>query len=152
MSSDCVFDIRQIMSMLPHRYPFLLVDRVTEFEAGVRIKAYKNVSFNEGFFQGHFPGQPIMPGVLILEALAQAGGLFVVKTLDITSDDKLFLFTGIDAAKFRRPVVPGDKLVLDASVVRRKLNIWKMQGRATVDGELVAEGVFSAAVVDKGKM
>ncbi len=152
MSNEHVLDIQQILSMLPHRYPFLLVDRVLELEPGVRIKAYKNITFNENFFQGHFPGKPIMPGVLIMEALAQAGGLFVVKTLDITAADKLFLFTGIDSAKFRRPVVPGDQLMLHAEVVRRKMNIWKMQGRATVDGELVAEGVFSAAVVDKGKM
>jgi 3-hydroxyacyl-[acyl-carrier-protein] dehydratase len=148
----CVDDIRSIMEMLPHRYPFLLVDRVVAFESGVGIAAYKNVSFNEGFFQGHFPGQPIMPGVLILEALAQAGGIFVVKTLGVDSKDKLFLFTGIDGVKIRRPVVPGDRLDLEASVVRRKMNIWKMQGRATVDGELVAEGIFTAAVVDKGKM
>ena len=152
MSSAPVFNIKQIMEMLPHRFPFLLVDRVLEFESGVRILAYKNVTINEGFFQGHFPGQPIMPGVLILEALAQAGGLFVVKSLDISAADKLFLFTGIDEAKFRRPVVPGDQLMLEAKVLRRKMNIWKMQGRATVDGELVAEGIFSAAVVDKGKL
>jgi len=147
-----VDDIRRIMEMLPHRYPFLLVDRVVSFESGVGLTAYKNVTFNEGFFQGHFPGQPIMPGVLILEALAQAGGIFVVKTMNIDASDKLFLFTGIDGAKFRRPVVPGDRLDLTASLLKRKMNIWKMQGRATVDGELVAEGVFSAAVVDKGKM
>ncbi len=147
-----VDDIRRIMEMLPHRYPFLLVDRVTSFESGVGIEAYKNVTINEGFFQGHFPGQPIMPGVLILEALAQAGGIFVVKTLDLDSADKLFLFTGIDEAKFRRPVVPGDRLELSAKVIRHKMNIWKMQGRATVDGELVAQGIFSAAVVDKGRM
>ncbi len=152
MSSQSVLDIRQIMDMLPHRYPFLLVDRVLEFESGKRIRACKNVSFNEPFFQGHFPGQPIMPGVLILEALAQTGGLFVVKTLGVSAEDKLFLFTGIDAAKFRRQVVPGDQLMLEAEVLRHKLNIWKMQGRATVDGVLVAEGVFSAAIVDKGKM
>jgi len=152
MSSAPVFNIKQIMEMLPHRFPFLLVDRVLEFESGVRILAYKNVTINEGFFQGHFPGQPIMPGVLILEALAQAGGLFVVKTLDVSAVDKLFLFTGIDEAKFRRPVVPGDQLMLAASVVRHKMNIWKMRGVATVDGELVAEGIFSAAVVDKGKL
>ncbi|MBU1228756.1 MAG: 3-hydroxyacyl-ACP dehydratase FabZ [Proteobacteria bacterium] len=145
-------DIRRIMDMLPHRYPFLLVDRVVSFESGVSIQAYKNVSINEGFFQGHFPGVPIMPGVLIMEALAQAGGIFVVKSMGIDAQDKLFLFTGIDAAKFRRPVVPGDRLHLDASLIRRKMNIWKMQGRATVDGELVAEGVFTAAIVDKGKM
>jgi 3-hydroxyacyl-[acyl-carrier-protein] dehydratase len=141
-----VDDIRSIMKMLPHRYPFLFVDRVTEFESGVRIKAYKNVSFNEAFFQGHFPGQPIMPGVLILEALAQAGGIFVVKTLGVD------LFTGIDEVKIRRPVVPGDQLVLEASVIRHKMNIWKMRGVATVEGQRVAEGVFSAAVVDKERM
>ena len=152
MSSESALDIQQILNMLPHRYPFLLVDRVLELEPGVGIKAYKNVTFNENFFQGHFPGQPIMPGVLIMEALAQAGGLFVVKTLGVSATDKLFLFTGIESAKFRRPVVPGDQLMLEASVLRRKMNIWKMQGRATVDGVLVAEGVFSAAVVDKGKM
>ena len=147
-----VDDIRSIMDMLPHRYPFLMVDRVVTFESGVGITAYKNVTFNENFFQGHFPGQPIMPGVLILEALAQAGGIFVVKTMGIDSTDKLFLFTGIDGVKIRRPVVPGDRLNLEASVIRRKMNIWKMQGRATVDGELVAEGIFTAAVVDKGIM
>jgi len=147
-----VDDIRSIMQMLPHRYPFLLVDRVVSFESGVGITAYKNVTFNENFFQGHFPGQPIMPGVLILEALAQTGGIFVVKTLEIDSSDKLFLFTGIDGVKIRRPVVPGDRLNMEASVIKRKLNIWKMQGRATVDGDLVAEGIFTAAVVDKGKM
>jgi 3-hydroxyacyl-[acyl-carrier-protein] dehydratase len=147
-----VDDIRRIMEMLPHRYPFLLVDRVVAFESGVGITSYKNVTINEDFFQGHFPGQPIMPGVLILEAMAQTGGIFVVKTLGIDSSDKLFLFTGIDAAKFRRPVVPGDRLNIEASLIRRKMNIWKMQGRATVDGQLVAEGIFTAAVVDKGKM
>ena len=136
--------------MLPPRYPFLLVDRVLEIEAVVRIKAYKNVTINEPFFQGHLPARPIMPGVLIMEALAQAGGLFVVKTLDLTKDDKLFLFTGIESAKLRRAVVPGDQLMLEAEVVRHKLNIWKMQGRASVDGETAAEGVFSAAIVDKG--
>ncbi len=152
MASVTVDDIKSIMNMLPHRFPFLLVDRVVEFESGVKIKAYKNVTINEDFFQGHFPGQPIMPGVLIMEALAQTGGIFVIKSLGIAPGEKLFLFTGIDEAKFRRPVVPGDQLMLEASVVRHKMNIWKMRGVATVDGELVAEGVFSAAVVDKGKM
>jgi len=152
VSSELPFDIQRILSMLPHRYPFLLVDRVLELEPGVRIKAYKNITFNENFFQGHFPGQPIMPGVLIMEALAQAGGLFVVDSLGIDASEKLFLFTGIEEAKFRRPVVPGDQLVLEAQVLRRKMNIWKMQGRATVDGKVAAEGIFSAAVVDKGKM
>jgi len=149
--SELPYSIERIMSMLPHRYPFLLVDRVLELDPGVSIRAYKNVTVNENFFQGHFPGRPIMPGVLIMEALAQAGGIFVVSSLNLETNDKLFLFTGIDSAKFRRPVVPGDQLMLEAAVVRRKLNIWKMQGRATVDGKLVAEGIFSAAVVDKGK-
>jgi len=152
MSSELPLDIQRILSMLPHRYPFLLVDRVLELEPGVSIKAYKNVTFNENFFQGHFPGQPIMPGVLILEALAQAGGIFVVQSLGIDADEKLFLFAGIQEAKFRRPVVPGDQLMLEAKVLRRKMNIWKMQGIATVDGQVAAEGVFTAAVVDKGKM
>ena len=152
MASVTVDDIKSIMNMLPHRFPFLLVDRVVEFESGVGIKAYKNVTINEGFFQGHFPGQPIMPGVLIMEALAQAGGIFVIKSLGIAPGEKLFLFTGIDEATFRRPVVPGDQLMLEASVVRHKMHIWKMKGVATVDGELVAEGIFSAAVVDKEKM
>jgi 3-hydroxyacyl-[acyl-carrier-protein] dehydratase len=147
-----VDDIRRIMEMLPHRYPFLLVDRVVAFESGVGLRAYKNVTINEGFFQGHFPGQPIMPGVLILEAMAQTGGIFVVKTLGIDTQDKLFLFTGIDGAKFRRPVLPGDRLDISAQLIRRKMNIWKMQGQATVDGELAAEGVFTAAIVDKGKL
>jgi 3-hydroxyacyl-[acyl-carrier-protein] dehydratase len=152
MSSEFPINVQAIMDMLPHRYPFLLVDRVLELEPGVRVKAYKNVTFNENFFQGHFPNKPIMPGVLILEALAQTGALFVVKSLGLASSEKLFLFTGIESAKFRRPVVPGDQLMLEAEVLRHKMNIWKMQGRATVDGVLVAEGIFSAAVVDKGMM
>jgi 3-hydroxyacyl-[acyl-carrier-protein] dehydratase len=149
--SELPIDIQRIMTMLPHRYPFLLVDRVLELVPGERVKAYKNVTINENFFQGHFPGQPIMPGVLILEALAQAGGIFVVQSLGLDCGEKLFLFAGIQEAKFRRPVVPGDQLVLEAKVLRRKMNIWKMQGIATVDGQVAAEGVFSAAVVDKGK-
>jgi beta-hydroxyacyl-[acyl carrier protein] dehydratase FabZ len=147
--SELPFDIQKIMTMLPHRYPFLLVDRVLELEPGVHVKAYKNVTANENFFQGHFPGQPIMPGVLILEALAQAGGIFVVESLGLDAGNKLFLFTGIDEVKFRRQVVPGDQLMLEAKVLRHKLNIWKMHGTATVDGKLAAEGVISAAVVDK---
>jgi 3-hydroxyacyl-[acyl-carrier-protein] dehydratase len=152
MANSYVSDIRQIMDMLPHRYPFLLVDRVLEFTASERILAYKNVTMNEPFFQGHFPNLPIMPGVLILEALAQTGGIFVVKSLDIPAGEKVFLFTGIDGVKFRRPVVPGDKLMLEVSEPRRKMHIWKIRGKATVDGELVCEGIFSAAVVDKGKL
>jgi 3-hydroxyacyl-[acyl-carrier-protein] dehydratase len=152
MSDQPICDIRQIMDMLPHRYPFLMVDRVLEIESGKRILAYKNVTVNEPFFHGHFPEQPIMPGVLIVEALAQAGGICVIKSLGLDSTGKLFLFTGIDEAKFRKQVVPGDRLMLEAVVLRHKMHIWKIQGTATVDGVVVAEGVFSAAIVDKGKM
>lgn len=149
--SELPIDISRIMQMLPHRYPFLMVDRVLELVPGEHVKAYKNVTINENFFMGHFPGHPVMPGVLIMEALAQAGGIFVIESLGLSSANKLFLFTGIDGAKFRRQVVPGDQLILEANVIRHKLNIWKMRGTASVDGHVVAEGVFSAAVVDKGQ-
>nr|WP_320176360.1 3-hydroxyacyl-ACP dehydratase FabZ [Maridesulfovibrio sp.] len=140
------------MGMLPHRYPFLLVDRVEEITPGESIRAYKNVTMNEPFFQGHFPGLPVMPGVLIVEALAQAGGIIVLSTDEIDTEDKVFLFTGINKVKFRRPVVPGDKLVLEISDVKRKMHIWKMKCVATVDGEVAAQGEVSAAIVDKESM
>lgn len=142
-------DVTGIMEMLPHRYPFLLVDRAYEFEPGVSLKAYKNVTINEPFFQGHFPGMPVMPGVLQLEALAQTGGLFVMNTLNDPEAEKLFLFTGIDKVKFRRQVVPGDRLDLHVYAIKNKMNIWRMRGEAYVDGQLAVEGVMSAAVIDK---
>ncbi len=145
-----IIDIRRIMGMLPHRYPFLLVDRVAQVDVEQRsITAYKNVTMNEPFFQGHFPGLPVMPGVLILEALAQAGGLFVLLTPGLDLGNKVFLFTGMDKVKFRRPVVPGDQLFLHVTDIRRKMNLWKMAGVAKVDGETAATGEFSAAVVNK---
>ncbi|MEF2229972.1 MAG: 3-hydroxyacyl-ACP dehydratase FabZ [Pseudodesulfovibrio sp.] len=150
MLNEHDIDILRIMEMLPHRYPFLLVDRVVELDLGVRLKAYKNVTINEPFFQGHFPGLPVMPGVLILEALAQAGGVFVMATLKEDLGDKVFLFTGINKVRFRKPVVPGDKLMLNVTYERHKMNIWKMQGVAEVDGVVVAQGEFSAAVAQKG--
>ncbi|MBI9110554.1 3-hydroxyacyl-ACP dehydratase FabZ [Maridesulfovibrio ferrireducens] len=142
-------DIQKIMSMLPHRYPFLLVDRVEELVSGESIKAFKNITMNEPFFQGHFPGLPVMPGVLIIEALAQAGGMIVLSIDGIDVADKVFLFTGIDKVKFRRPVVPGDKLELNVTKIRSKMNIWKMKCVATVDGEIAAQGEVSAAIVDR---
>ena len=151
MSNEFLFDIREIMDLLPHRYPFLLVDRVLEFESHVRLQAMKNVTMNEPFFQGHFPGLPVMPGVLILEALAQAGAVFVMKSLGDVGD-KLFLFTGLDKVKFRKPVVPGDQLILDVVFEKKKMNIWRMHAVAKVDGKVACQGVFSAAIVSKGDM
>ena len=144
-------DIQRILSILPHRYPFLLVDRVVECVPNSHIKAYKNVTVNEPFFQGHFPGAPIMPGVLILEALAQAGGLLAVSGLEDHLDDKLFLFTGLDGVKFRKQVVPGDRLDLECSNIRMKLKLCKMDARAYVDGKLAAEAQITAAIGDRPK-
>lgn len=141
-------DIQRILSILPHRYPFLLVDRVVECVPGSHIKAYKNVSVNEPFFQGHFPGVPIMPGVLILEALAQTGGLLASAGMGDLAD-KLFLFTGLDGVKFRRQVVPGDRLDLECSDMRMKLKLCKMEARAFVDGKLAAEARITAAIGDR---
>ena len=141
-------DIQRILSILPHRYPFLLVDRVVECVPGSHIKAYKNVSVNEPFFQGHFPGVPIMPGVLILEALAQTGGLLAAAGMGDLAD-KLFLFTGLDGVKFRRQVVPGDRLDLECSNMRMKPKLCKMEARAFVDGKLAAEARITAAIGDR---
>jgi 3-hydroxyacyl-[acyl-carrier-protein] dehydratase len=133
-------DIQQILRKLPHRYPILLVDRVLELEAGKRIRALKNVSANEPFFQGHFPGRPVMPGVLMLEALAQAAALLSFETLGIGADDKtVYYFAGIDGARFKRPVVPGDQLLLDVEIARMKASIWKFDAKAWVGGELAVE-------------
>ena len=144
-------DIQRILSILPHRYPFLLVDRVVECVPNSHIKAYKNVTVNEPFFQGHFPGAPIMPGVLILEALAQAGGLLAVSGLEGNLDDKHFLITGLDGVKFRKQVVPGDRLDLECSNIRMKLKLCKMDARAYVDGKLAAEAQITAAIGDRPK-
>jgi 3-hydroxyacyl-[acyl-carrier-protein] dehydratase len=135
-----VFDINQIQKLLPHRYPFLLVDRVVEFEKGERILAYKNVSFNEPYFTGHFPQKPIMPGVLILEALAQAAGILAFGTLDVQAeDDSVYYLVGVDGARFKRPVEPGDQLMLDVRLTRHMRNIYKFQAVARVGEEMAAE-------------
>ena len=135
-----VFDINQIQKLLPHRYPFLLVDRVVEFVKGERIVAYKNVSFNEPYFTGHFPQKPIMPGVLILEALAQAAGILAFGTLDVQAeDDSVYYLVGVDGARFKRPVEPGDQLMLDVRLSRHMRNIYKFQAVARVGEEMAAE-------------
>ena len=138
--------IEEIREALPHRYPFLFVDRVLELEPGVRVKSLKNVSINEPFFAGHFPERPIMPGVLILEAMAQTGIVFAKYTDPEGLRDKLLVFAGIDGVRFRRPVGPGDQLIMELELVKRKSALWKMEGRATVDGELAAEAVLMAAI------
>ena len=142
-------NLQRILSLLPHRYPFLLVDRVVECVPGSHIRAYKNVTVNEPFFQGHFPDAPIMPGVLILEALAQTGGLLAVSGLEEHLDGKLFLFTGLVGVKFRKQVVPGDRLDLECSQIRMKLNLCKMDAHAYVDGKLAAEARITAAIGDR---
>lgn len=135
-----MMDIQGILKQLPHRYPFLLVDRVLELERNTRIKAIKNVTFNEPFFTGHFPGRPVMPGVLMLEALAQAAGLLAFDAMgQVPDENNIYYFVGIDSARFKRPVVPGDQLVLEISIDRVRGGIWKFKGVASVEGEVAAE-------------
>lgn len=138
-------DIHDIMRLLPHRYPFLLVDRVTECVPGEYLNALKNVTANEPFFQGHFPQRPVMPGVIILEAMAQATGLLAFATAGTPDDDTLYYLVGIDKARFRRPVAPGDQLVLKATLNQTRRNIWMFGARAEVDGELVASAEMMCA-------
>lgn len=141
-----VMDINEIREYLPHRYPFLLIDRVTELSLGESIVAYKNVSINEPFFNGHFPHHPIMPGVLVLEALAQACGILGFKTVNkLPADGYVYYLVGSDNVRFKRPVMPGDRLVLSAQVEREKRGIWKFACRATVDDELVCEATIICA-------
>jgi 3-hydroxyacyl-[acyl-carrier-protein] dehydratase len=150
-ASDAVIgplDIRRVMAALPHRYPMLLVDRVSRLERDVSITAIKAVSMNEGFFQGHFPGRPIMPGVLIVEALAQAAGILAVESLGLADSGKLVYFMAIEGAKFRLPVEPGCLLTLDVSFVQKRASVCKFAGRATVDGKLAAEASFTAMIAD----
>jgi 3-hydroxyacyl-[acyl-carrier-protein] dehydratase len=142
-----ILDINEIRQILPHRYPFLLVDRILELEPE-RIVGIKNVTVNEPFFNGHFPEFPVMPGVLIVEAMAQTAGVLVLKSIP-DRDNKLVLLVSIDAAKFRRPVVPGDQLRIEMTVIRRKGSVAKMAGRATVNGLLVAEAEVMCKLQDK---
>ncbi len=141
-------DIGRVMAALPHRYPMLLVDRVEEIIPDRSIRAIKAVSFNEGFFQGHFPGRPIMPGVLIVEALAQAAGVLAVESLGLAGTGKLVYFMAIEGAKFRAPVEPGCLLTLDVEFVQKRSSVCKFAGRASVDGKLAAEASFTAMIAD----
>jgi len=140
--------IVDIMKILPHRYPMLLVDRVLEIDPGKRIVCIKNVTANEQFFQGHFPGAPVMPGVLIVEAMAQCGALLILRDIP-DREKKLFLFGGVDKARFRKPVVPGDQLRMVCEIVQRRSNSVKLRGTATVDGELVAEAEMLSVMVER---
>ena len=140
-------NIEAIMEILPHRYPFVLLDRVTEFEDRVRIQGIKNVTMNEPFFQGHFPGRPIMPGVLIIEAMAQLGALFAKISTGGVAPGKLVVFSGADEIRFRHPVVPGDVLVMNMNLLKSKFGHWKMEGTAMVGDNLACEGVLKATEV-----
>jgi 3-hydroxyacyl-[acyl-carrier-protein] dehydratase len=145
-----VLDINQIMAILPHRYPFLLIDRVTEIERKQRIVAWKNVTINEPFFMGHFPHYPIMPGVLIVEAIAQAGGALLLTEVE-DRGNKLMVFTGIERAKFRRPVTPGDQLRIEVNVTAWRRNAVRMEGKAYVRDKVAAEAVVTCRLVDQSR-
>ena len=142
------FDIQEILGFLPHRYPFLLIDRVVEFEATKRLIAIKNVTINEPYFQGHFPGYPIMPGVLIVEAMAQAGGMIMMAEMP-DREKKLVFFTGIERAKFRRPVTPGDQLRIEVTVLSFRTRAGRIEGKAYVDGKLACEAILTCQVVTR---
>lgn len=148
-----MIDINEIQTILPHRYPFLLIDRVTDMEEGKSIVAYKNVTIGEHVFQGHFPGHPIYPGVMIIEGMAQAGGVLAFKSMDseaqAETSEKVVYFMSIDKAKFRSPVTPGDKLEYRLEVLKHKGSIWVLLGKAYVDDKLVAEAELKAMIVDK---
>ncbi len=140
-------EIGELLRYLPHRYPFMLIDRVTACVPGERLEAFKNVTFNEPFFQGHFPERPVMPAVLIMEALAQATGVFALRTLGtLPKDDSIYYFVGIDEARFRKPVVPGDRLDMTITPIRHARGIWKVNAEARVDGALVASAVLMGAL------
>ncbi|MEP6932756.1 MAG: 3-hydroxyacyl-ACP dehydratase FabZ [Nitrospirota bacterium] len=143
-----VMEQAEIQSILPHRYPFLLVDRVEELDLDRRIVGIKNVTVNEPFFQGHFPARPVMPGVLILEAMAQVGAVLALKSMGHATRPVVYL-TGIDGARFRKPVVPGDRLRLEINVVKKRMPFWKMQGKAFVEDELVCEAEVTAMVTEE---
>lgn len=143
-----MLDVNDILKRIPHRYPFLLVDRIVEIHGTEKIVGIKNVSFNENFFQGHFPSRPVMPGVLICEAMAQVAAILAEQARGGRDDGKTFVLTGLDHVKFKRPVEPGDQLRMELTCIKRRGSFWKMQGVATVDGKLVAQAEISAMEVE----
>jgi len=145
-----MLDVKEIFKSVPHRYPFLLVDRIIEIHGTERVIGIKNVSINEHFFQGHFPDKPVMPGVLICEAMAQVGAIFAHNARGGVADNKVFVLTGLDNVKFKRPVEPGDQLRMELTCLKRRGSFWKMQGIATVDGKVVAQAEISAMEVELG--
>ena len=148
---ETVLDTRAIQEILPHRYPFLLVDRIVELTQGVRIVGVKQVTINEQFFQGHFPGAPVMPGVLIVEAMAQVGAVYALEQIE-DRDRKLVLFSGIDNARFRQPVVPGDTLLLEVTPIRVGSRVQRMRGEARVGGRLAAEAEIMSVIADRSSL
>ncbi|MBQ7270068.1 MAG: 3-hydroxyacyl-ACP dehydratase FabZ [Campylobacter sp.] len=145
-----MIDINEILNILPHRYPFLLIDRVTDLKVGESLTAYKNVTYGEQIFQGHFPGHPIYPGVMIIEGMAQAGGVLAFKSMpDDDLSDKVVYFMSIDKAKFRKPVRPGDRLEYKISVIKHKGRIWVLKGEAYIDGVLATEAELQAMIMDR---
>lgn len=143
-----MLDVKGILKHIPHRYPFLLVDRILEIQGEEKIIGIKNVSINENFFQGHFPNRPVMPGVLICEAMAQVGAIFAQNARGGMEDSKVFVLTGLDNVKFKRPVEPGDQLRMELTCLKRRGSYWKMQGVATVDGKIVAQAEISAMEIE----
>jgi len=146
--SGYAIDITRIMKMIPHRYPFLMIDRVEDINLDVRAVGIKNVTINEPYFQGHFPGHPVMPGVLIVEAMAQTAAVLVVATMGEAAEGKLVYFMSVDQARFRKPIGPGDRVEIHVEKQRNRGNVWKFTGKAIVDGALMAEAVFAAMIVD----
>ena len=147
-SRPSTVEITRIMEMIPHRYPFLMIDRMIETVPDAHAVAIKNVSINEPYFQGHFPTRPVMPGVLIIESMAQTAAVLVVETLGPTAEGKLVYFTSIDSARFRKPITPGDTVFIRVEKQRRRGNLWKFTGEARVDGALMAEATYAAMIIE----